>query len=122
MQHRLKHLLWRIAWNALPVRVNLFKYIPSISFDEWVCPICNGPQESIQHVFLGCIFAKTVWRTSRWPLNTESFAALPIEVWIKAIIKPHELLGIPINEVHHFQLSGFYYYGSDLVCSEQQSS
>jgi hypothetical protein len=34
MQNRHKHLLWRIAWNVLPVRVNLFKFMPNVSWDK----------------------------------------------------------------------------------------
>lgn len=84
--------------------MNLFKSIPSVSIEEWVCPIYNGPQESIQHLFLGSIFARAIWRASRWPLDTGPFSNLPIEVQIKAILNPHGLLGIPKKEVLNFQI------------------
>jgi hypothetical protein len=105
MQHRHKHLLWRIAWNVLPVRVNLFKFMPHVSRDEWICPICNGPQETIQHIFLDCIVAKAIWRSSPWALDTSVFAGMPISEWIKALINPHYFLNISCEDVQKFQLS-----------------
>jgi hypothetical protein len=77
----------------------------SASLEDKACPICNGPTESIQHIFLDCILAKAIWRTSRWPLDSSSFADLPIVFWIKAILHPNEVLHIPIFDVENFQLS-----------------
>jgi hypothetical protein len=69
------------------------------------CPICNGSTESTQHIFLDCILAKALWRSSTWPLDYSSFADLSIGCWVKAILHPHEILHIPIFEVENFQLS-----------------
>jgi hypothetical protein len=105
LQHRHKHLLWRIAWNILPTRQNIFKFKISASLEDKACPICNGPTESTQHIFLDCILAKALWRSSTWPLDYSSFADLSIDCWVKAILHPHEILHIPIFEVENFQLS-----------------
>ncbi|GLT53776.1 hypothetical protein SLA2020_270260 [Shorea laevis] len=64
LQHRLKHLLWKVAWNILPTRMNIFKFKSSASLEDKVCPICNGPSESTQHIFFECILAKAIWRSS----------------------------------------------------------
>ncbi|GLT69355.1 hypothetical protein SLA2020_415130 [Shorea laevis] len=84
--------------------MNIFKFKLSATLEDKACPICNGPSESIQHIFLDCILAKAVWRTSRWSLNSSSFAVLSIDSWIKAILHPNAVFGIPIVEVEYFQL------------------
>ncbi|GLT66595.1 hypothetical protein SLA2020_389520 [Shorea laevis] len=77
LQHRHKHLLWRIAWNILSIRQNIFKFKISASLEDKACPICDGPTESTQHILLDCILAKVLWRSSKWPLDYSSFADLP---------------------------------------------
>ncbi|GLT72288.1 hypothetical protein SLA2020_442380 [Shorea laevis] len=44
--------------DILTVRINLFKFSPSISEEDLCCPICNGPPESVQHILLGCILPR----------------------------------------------------------------
>lgn len=67
-------------------------------------PICNGPLESVQHILLGCLFIKVIWRSSRWPLDPTVFEMQHIEVWIRALIRPHEVLFVPLAEVLVFQI------------------
>jgi hypothetical protein len=43
MQARLKHLLWKIAWNILPCRANIGRFVISEDDNNWVCPFCNSP-------------------------------------------------------------------------------
>jgi hypothetical protein len=104
MQHRLKHLLWKMAWNILHVRASIAKFVNSIEQDPWLCPFCKGPQESISHIILECSFAKILWRNSHWPLLTDAFCGQPFAAWIVAILRPHVKLAIPIHEVRKFQL------------------
>jgi hypothetical protein len=40
-----------------------------------------------------------------WPLNTNSFASLPIACWTKALLKPTSFLGIPRRAIFDFQLN-----------------
>jgi hypothetical protein len=60
IQHRLKHLLWRISWNILPIRTNIFRFLPDADLEMVCCPMCSGPPESLQHLFLGCPFARSL--------------------------------------------------------------
>ena len=78
MQARLKHLLWKIAWNILPCRANIGRFVISEDDNAWVCPFCNGPLETLNHIFLECDLARILWRTSPWPLLIFSFVARPI--------------------------------------------
>jgi hypothetical protein len=38
-------------------------------------------------------------RNTFWPINTLGFASFPIVVWSKALINPHSLLGIALNNI-----------------------
>ena len=44
LQHRLKHLLWKMVWNILHVRASLARFVNSIDPDPWCCPFCKSPQ------------------------------------------------------------------------------
>jgi hypothetical protein len=62
LKNRLKLFLWKIAWNILPTKEwlgQLFNVTSDIS-----CPICKIADDSLQHLFFGCIFARVVWRHS----------------------------------------------------------
>lgn len=67
--------------------------------------MCNGPQETIQHILLSCPFTRIIWRNVRWPLDTSTFGSIPITVWIKAVLRPHAELAIPKVDVHNFQVT-----------------
>jgi hypothetical protein len=85
--------------------MNIFKFKSSATLEDKVCPVCNGPSESIQHIFFDCILAKAIWRSSRWPMDLSLFAGLPIASWIHAFLHPNSDLGIPNAETEDFQLS-----------------
>jgi hypothetical protein len=104
IQHRLKHLLWKIAWNILPVRANIGRFIHSEDHSAWQCPFCKGPQETISHLFLECSFARILWRSSSWPINTDAFCNQPISEWIAAILNPSQVLAVPSLDSRKFQL------------------
>jgi hypothetical protein len=46
-----------------------------------------------------------MWQNSLWPLHTVSFSYMPFVDWIKALLRPHFSLGIPVQDVHNFQIS-----------------
>jgi hypothetical protein len=104
LQARLKHLLWKIAWDILPSRGNIGCFVASVDVDAWVCPFCKGPQKTLCHIFLECDLARILWRTSSWPLIISGFATRPISDWVLAILYPVEWLAIPKNEVRRFQI------------------
>ncbi|GLT60899.1 hypothetical protein SLA2020_336400 [Shorea laevis] len=104
IQHRLKLFLWKFIWNILPTRTNIFKFSNTVSTEELACPFCDGPAETLNRLFLDCGFARAVWRSSQWPINTYVFACLPVQEWAKAVINPCSLLGIPLDKCREFQL------------------
>ena len=75
MQHRLKHLLWKMAWNILLVRASLARFVNLMDLDPLCYPFCKGPQESISHIMLEYSFAKILWKSSHWPVITELFVS-----------------------------------------------
>jgi hypothetical protein len=104
LQARLKHLLWKIAWDILPSRTNIGRFVSSVDLNSWVCPFYKGPQETLSHLFLECDLDRLLWWNSPWPLITSSLAARPIADWIAAIVNPAVLLAIPRKEVQKFQI------------------
>jgi hypothetical protein len=104
MQARLKHFLWKVAWNILPSRGNIGRFVAASSTDSWLCPFCKCSLETLCHIFLDCQLAKFLWRSSPWPLNSSCFADKPIADWVLAILDPVTWLSIPKFEVKKFQL------------------
>jgi exonuclease III len=104
LQARLKHLLWKIAWNLLPTRANIGRFVVSEDANTWVCPFCKGPLETLCHIFLECDLARILWRNSPWSIMSSSFSSRPISDWILAIIYPTSRLAIPLVETRKFQL------------------
>lgn len=78
MQHRLKHLLWKTAWNILLVRHCFASFIDTIDQADWLCPFCKTAPETISHVFLDCSLARILWRSPPWPFNSEVFSNILI--------------------------------------------
>ncbi|XP_059451038.1 uncharacterized protein LOC132181824 [Corylus avellana] len=104
LQARLKHLLWKIAWDLLPSRANIGRFVVSDDSNAWVCPFCKGPLETLTHIFLECNLACSLWSSSSWPNVISAFSSKPIQEWIIAVVYPAEKLAIPSAEVRHFQL------------------
>jgi hypothetical protein len=104
LQARLKHLLWKIAWNLLPARANIGRFVVSDDANAWVCPFCKGPLETLCHIFLECDLARILWRNSPWFIMSSSFSLRPISDWILAIIYPTSRVVIPLVETGKFQL------------------
>lgn len=78
LQARLKHLLWKIAWDLLPSRAKIGRFVTSVEDDAWVCPFCKGPLETLGHIFLDYDLARILWRSSSWPIITYGFSIRPI--------------------------------------------
>jgi hypothetical protein len=77
--------------------------VNSVVDNAWACPFCNGPLETLNHIFLNSDLAKILWRTSRWPILISSFADRPISKWISAIIYPFVKLAVPLADTWRFQ-------------------
>jgi hypothetical protein len=104
IQARLKHLLWKVAWDILPSRAKINRSVDSLDPAAWLCPFCNGPLETLAHIFLECNLAVFLWRSSPWSIPIIDFCSRPIACWILAIIFPVAILGIPKVDVWKFQL------------------
>jgi hypothetical protein len=102
IQARLKHLLWKIAWNILPSRDNISRFVVQVAEGAWVCLFCKGPLESLCHIFLECSLATFLWRNSPWPSIINGFSNKPIVDWILAIIYPAQYIAISVDDVKHF--------------------
>jgi hypothetical protein len=102
LKDRLRLFLWKIAWNILLTTEwlgQLFNVNP-----DFPCPLCKLADDSLQHLFFGCIFAKIVWRHSFWPLDSTQFNFSSMVDWIKLIISLFNSLGIPLADCHKFQI------------------
>jgi hypothetical protein len=53
MQARLKHLLWKVAWDILPSRAKIGRFVVNEDPSTWLCPFCKGPLETLPHIFFG---------------------------------------------------------------------
>jgi hypothetical protein len=104
LQARLKHLLWKVAWDILHSRDKIGRFVVSDDQEAWLCPFCKGPVESLSHIFLDCHLARILWRISPWPLSLLPFSLRPISDWVMAILSPVDALGIPKVDVRKFQL------------------
>jgi hypothetical protein len=104
IQARLKHLLWKIAWNILPSRANIGRFVVSIVDGAWQCPFCKGPLETLSHIFLECDLSAFLWNSSHWPNCYVGFSNRPISDWVLAIIFPCEKLAIHFHDARRFQL------------------
>jgi hypothetical protein len=60
---------------------------------------------NLSFIFLACPFAKILWISRKWPLDTATFCNLSISSWIRILLRPNALLGIPCNDVFEFQLT-----------------
>jgi hypothetical protein len=61
-------------------------------------------EDSLLHLFFRCSFARIAWRSSFWPLDSLAWSSLSISNWVKGILSPHAVFGIPQDECHLFQI------------------
>jgi hypothetical protein len=104
IQARLKHLLWKVAWDILPTRAKIGRFVVSEDPDAWLCPFCKGPLETLTHIFLECDLARILWRSSPWPISFLGYSTRSISVWVVDILSPMAAFSIPKSEVRNFQL------------------
>lgn len=51
--------MWRLKHGRLPVRAILDRY--GMDLDTTLCPVCNEVVETLDHCFVSCCKAKSVW-------------------------------------------------------------
>jgi hypothetical protein len=103
LNDRLKHFLWKIAWDIVPSKSRLNVVFP-IPPPNLVCPLCNVEEDSLSHLFFNCFFARIAWRSSYWPLDSMKWSSLSLSDWIKGILIPNISFGIPLADLHLFQI------------------
>ena len=99
----LKIFLWKIAWDIDPSKSRLNKVF-HISPSNRVCLLCNVEEDSFSHLFFSCFFARISWRLSLWPLDSLKWSSLSLLDWIKGILTPNNVFGIPLADLHLFQI------------------
>ncbi|OMO72106.1 hypothetical protein CCACVL1_17948 [Corchorus capsularis] len=58
VQPKIKFFLWRVRHNILPTKLNWQRR--GIPIDD-ACPMCNGTESSLLHIFFTCPFSRKVW-------------------------------------------------------------
>lgn len=69
MQDRLKLILWKVAFNVLPLRG---MFLPANVFNvvAWAkCSLCSEGMKTPLHLFTQCSVARSLWRHSPRPLD-----------------------------------------------------
>jgi hypothetical protein len=102
LNDRLRLFLWKIAWNILPTKERLSQLF-NVNLD-FSCLLYKIADDSLQHLFFGCIFVRIVWHHSFWPLDSTTFNFSSMVDWIKLIISPTNSLSIPLADCHRFQI------------------
>ncbi|KAL2939300.1 hypothetical protein RDABS01_000132 [Bienertia sinuspersici] len=78
-----KVFLWKLIWNALPLRPNLLRRgVQVASF----CPFCEDCEETNEHLFRGCTIVHHVWFASILGIRTEANQPIPLGTWIQNIL------------------------------------
>ncbi|KAB1223347.1 hypothetical protein CJ030_MR2G028942 [Morella rubra] len=103
LQDRLKLLLWKIAWNALPCKINTC-WSASPTEQELSCSLCHNAPETLEHLFFGCQIACMAWMESPSSLNFQDLPSCNIGEWIHLILHAGPLLHLPLREHPHFIL------------------
>ncbi|PWA94626.1 reverse transcriptase domain, Reverse transcriptase zinc-binding domain protein [Artemisia annua] len=68
-----KIMVWRAARNRLPTTSELIKR--GVTLQQSLCSFCHSMQETITHLFTGCMFTYEVWnRVESWCQLPHSFA------------------------------------------------
>jgi hypothetical protein len=60
IQDRLKHLLWKIAWDILPSHVNIGRFVSSADLDSWFVPSVKVLRR-LCVIYLECNLARLLW-------------------------------------------------------------
>ena len=93
-----------MAWDILPTKANIGRFVVSNNPNTWFRPFCKGRLEIVYHIFLDCALAIFLWNASPWPNIIGGFAHRPISDWILALISHVAILGIANSKVRKFQL------------------
>jgi hypothetical protein len=77
--------------------------IPYLDFDA-TCHLCKVREDSLQHLFFNCVFARVVCRYSFWVLDSTTLDLSNMLNWIKIIISLGSTLHILKVDHYRFQI------------------
>ncbi|KAG4912645.1 hypothetical protein JHK86_053078 [Glycine max] len=52
---------WKLILNRIQTRSNLKKRNVVLPGDQYLCPLCSLEEETVQHLFFECNFARAIW-------------------------------------------------------------
>ncbi|XVF42020.1 hypothetical protein PTKIN_Ptkin01aG0326800 [Pterospermum kingtungense] len=81
--------LWKICTNCLPVRAELHRRVQRIPPE---CVFCLNNEESVEHLFFECTFARAFWFGSELSLRTDGLGLNSVKEWIGEWLGKPELL------------------------------
>ncbi|MFS7935487.1 putative reverse transcriptase zinc-binding domain-containing protein [Helianthus anomalus] len=86
MPLKVKCFVWRLSRQIIPIATKLAAR--GVPFESLVCHACNQENECINHMFIECLYVKSLWRlTSNWTgINLVSVAS------IYALLKQEDLM------------------------------
>ena len=82
---RVRMLLWRIVFNALPTKDNLSQ---RMHIDNPTCVLRGNAPKSTCHLFILCSVARAIWFTSCWGLRADEHNIVDCPGIVKLILNP----------------------------------
>lgn len=106
MHDRLKVLLCKMVWDVLPTKLKVANQISDseMSVDDISCVLCGEHPESFHQILLVYPFSWSIWSEPSWQLNIMVFGDGWVADWVQKILHPHQLIGIPLEDQHLFQI------------------
>lgn len=91
--------LWCLAHSVFSFRGPLFRLFSQDSPDSSLCPLCSEEPETVEHLFIRCNVASTVWRKSFWLINVSNMGFLSIHDFVKMLVcPPRDRLRTPLDQ------------------------
>lgn len=86
---KIKHFLWKVCHNALPVGENLWKKKVA---NSPICPLCGVENETIEHMLLLCEWTRGVWFGLQIQCTPRRQCITSIHDWLGNLFKVFEEL------------------------------
>lgn len=83
LSHKIFSFIWKILRRSLP----MFEILNKRGIRNTnLCTLCNEEEESIDHLFLHCPFARAVWHGSNLEVRTSELVHSSVDYWFSASI------------------------------------
>lgn len=96
MPYKLVMFLWKILNDSLPVRIELTERNVKI---EYNCAMCDGEEETTNHLFTQFAFARAVWFGSELTILTDALGQQSIKCLLTQWLTNREIM---LNEIGWF--------------------